>query len=31
MDVHGTKLARTLFTITTGVERSLYPQVNIYG
>ena len=26
MDVHGTKLARTLFTIATGVERGVPPN-----
>ena len=27
MDVHGTKLARTLFTIGTGVERGTVQQI----
>jgi len=27
MDVHGTKLARTLFTIATGVERGAAQQL----
>ena len=26
MDVHGTKLARTLFTIATGVDRAAPPN-----